>query len=284
MNQSSAQDKDVFISYRRAESDPAGRLYEHLLGRHLGWNLFFDVDTAEPGSNFLHQIDQFLRGIDHPLDRGVLVLALIGHQWNPIVDEVRGRRRLDSDRDYVRHELEVALNRGVPILPILFEDARMPGPDELPDSLSELSLISALQLRHRSYKSDMDEIVSRASAILDKQQGKSVKAKLEHSDSRSRSVTVILRREQHLIYYRTLHSGRHFLSVDGRALTEPELHTASAGQRLLYRIAWNRFELSDGPTSVLGEVNVRYMTDFLRIRAFEVKIDQKIVYSEGKVT
>src|SRR5262249_54020394 len=46
--------------------------------------------------------------------------------------------RLRDDDDHVRTELENALQRDIPIIPVLVHGARMPDPTELPESLREL--------------------------------------------------------------------------------------------------------------------------------------------------
>jgi hypothetical protein len=54
-----------------------------------------------------------------------VLLALIGSQWVTITDE-EGKRRLDDPNDFVRLEIEAALQRGVLVIPILVRGAKMP--------------------------------------------------------------------------------------------------------------------------------------------------------------
>lgn len=50
-----------------------------------------------------------------------------------------GRRRLDDPDDFVRREIEPTLRQGKPVIPLLLESARMPGPQDLPPSMRDLA-------------------------------------------------------------------------------------------------------------------------------------------------
>ena len=122
----------IFISYRREETAyPAGWLFDRLAGRFGGGQVFKDVDSIDPGDDFVDKITRAVGSCD-------VLLALIGDQWLTITDQ-DGRRRLDSPEDFVRVEIEAALARNVRVIPILVDGARMPRADELPDSLAKLA-------------------------------------------------------------------------------------------------------------------------------------------------
>jgi hypothetical protein len=59
---------------------------------------------------------------------------VIGRQWLTATDNA-GRRRLDSPRDFVRIEIEAALQRDIPVIPLLVQGASMPDEDNLPPSI-----------------------------------------------------------------------------------------------------------------------------------------------------
>ena len=93
----------IFISYRRQETAwPAGRLYDVLVEHFPAEQVFKDVDNIEPGDDFVERITAAVASCD-------VLLALIGPQWLTITDE-NGQRRLDDPEDYVRLEIETALN------------------------------------------------------------------------------------------------------------------------------------------------------------------------------
>src|SRR5262245_66523011 len=80
---------------------------------------------------------------------GVL-LAVIGSNWLDARDE-HGNRRLDNPNDFVRIEIAAALQRNIPVIPILLEGARIPKATELPEDLKELSLRNGMEIRHASF-------------------------------------------------------------------------------------------------------------------------------------
>jgi TIR domain len=116
----------IFISYRREETAyPAGWLYDRLISRFGGGQVFKDIDSIQLGDDFVEVITRAVASCD-------VLLALIGNEWLTITDE-RGRRRLDDPDDFVRLEIEAALTREVRVIPILVDGARMPRVDQLPD-------------------------------------------------------------------------------------------------------------------------------------------------------
>jgi uncharacterized membrane protein HdeD (DUF308 family) len=142
----------VFISYRRADSAfPAGWLYDRLCA-HLGKALVFkDVDSIEPGDNFVRVIEEAVGFCQ-------VLLALIGDHWLDITDET-GRRRLDDPDDFVRLEIEAALRRDVRVIPVLVGHAPMPKSEQLPDSLRGLIQRHAIELSPNRFESDVGRLV-----------------------------------------------------------------------------------------------------------------------------
>ena len=142
----------IFISYRRDDSaGHAGRVMdrlEHEFGRDY---LFMDVDSIPLGMDFV----KVLR--DEVGKCGVL-LAVIGPRWSDARDE-DGNRRLDNPNDFVRVELAAALQRNIPVIPILLDGARIPKAHQLPDELKGLTSRNGLDVRHASFRSDMDRLI-----------------------------------------------------------------------------------------------------------------------------
>jgi hypothetical protein len=52
-----------------------------------------------------------------------------------------------------------ALERDIPVIPILLEGAAVPKAEQLPRDLQELSLRHGMEIRHASFKSDMDRLI-----------------------------------------------------------------------------------------------------------------------------
>jgi hypothetical protein len=142
----------VFISYRRADSAGySGRVMDRL-DRELGRDLvFMDVDTIPLGTDFSKVLHEEVAKC------GVL-LAVIGPNWLDARDE-HGNRRLDNPNDFVRIEIAAALQRSIPVIPILLDGARIPKADELPEDLKELALRNGMEVRHASFQDDMNRLI-----------------------------------------------------------------------------------------------------------------------------
>jgi outer membrane protein assembly factor BamB len=137
----------IFVSYRREEAGHvAGRLADQLAQRFGLPNVFIDVDSIEPGVDFVEAIQD-------AIDRCDVLLALIGRQWTTVVDE-SGRRRLDNPDDYIVLELEAALARKLRVIPVLVDGADMPSPEVLPPSLQPLARRNAVRLDYDRFRSD----------------------------------------------------------------------------------------------------------------------------------
>jgi hypothetical protein len=142
----------VFINYRRADSAGySGRVMDRL-DRELGRDLvFMDVDAIPLGTNFTKVLHEEVAKC------GVL-LAVIGPNWLDARDE-HGNRRLDNPNDFVRIEIAAALQRSIPVIPILLDGARIPKADELPEDLKELALRNGMEVRHASFQDDMNRLI-----------------------------------------------------------------------------------------------------------------------------
>jgi len=89
-----------------------------------------------------------------------LLIAVIGPRWLNAPD-TDGAGRLDDPRDYVRIEIEAALDRDVQIIPALVQGAKMPPPSGLPDSLAALAQRNAFELSgssERRWDSDVHRL------------------------------------------------------------------------------------------------------------------------------
>jgi hypothetical protein len=89
------QTRGVFVSYRRQDSAfSAGWLYDQLVLRFGEPHVFKDVDSIEPGEDFVNAITAAVRSC-HTL------LVVIGPTWLSAPDKF-GNRRIDGRDDYVR--------------------------------------------------------------------------------------------------------------------------------------------------------------------------------------
>jgi hypothetical protein len=151
----------IFISYRRGDaSGYAGRLRESLDRRLGAGQVFRDVDTIQPGQDFVEVIET-------RVGECRALLALIGQEWLAAADAA-GNRRLSLAGDFVTLEIASALKRpDVLVVPVLVEGARMPEADELPELIRRLAYRQAMAVRDETWDEDID----RLAAVLVKEVG-----------------------------------------------------------------------------------------------------------------
>jgi hypothetical protein len=127
----------ITISYRRDDSlDITGRIFDRLAGHFGREAVFRDIDSIPPGADFR-------RHIDRVLDESDIILAIVGPRW---IGPDNEQFRLASPGDPVRLEIETALRKDKPLIPVLVARAVMPHPDVLPDSLHDFVYRNAVQV------------------------------------------------------------------------------------------------------------------------------------------
>lgn len=145
----------IFLSYRR---DDAGgwttALADALQSRFGRQNVFIDVDHIHNFENFEHRIVT-------NIDQCDLLLAVVGKHWATIRDQDSGQRRLENPQDYVRREIARALERRVPVLPVLVDGAALPIPEDLPDDLRDLLRPNFQRLDPERWEEDLAELLRR---------------------------------------------------------------------------------------------------------------------------
>jgi TIR domain-containing protein/von Hippel-Lindau disease tumor suppressor protein len=131
---------DVFVSYRRADSpDVTGRICDQLLARLGPDHLFRDIESIPLGRDFRTAIAEAVGSC-------AVLLAVIGRDWLRAAGEDE-RRRIDDPNDFVHIEIASALQRGIPVIPVLVEGAAMPRAAELPAPLADLAFRTGTQVR-----------------------------------------------------------------------------------------------------------------------------------------
>jgi flagellar biosynthesis GTPase FlhF len=150
----------IFISYRRDDSSAwAGRLSDRLSSHFPSNQIFMDVDTIEPGIDFVEAIEESVGSCD-------VLIAVIGTRWlnssNPA-----GKRRLEIPEDSVRVEISTALKRGIRVIPVLVEGATMPEAADLPDELKALVRRNALKLSHDRFRTESELLASTVGRVLE---------------------------------------------------------------------------------------------------------------------
>ena len=143
----------VFISYRRDDSaGDSGRLYDALTARFGRESVFMDIDTILPGADFAGAITEAVSSCD-------VFVAVIGKQWLGAADTA-GHRRLEDDRDFVRLEIQAALERNLRVIPVLVQGAPMPTTGELPGAIDRLAARNAFELSYDRWHYDAARLIA----------------------------------------------------------------------------------------------------------------------------
>jgi hypothetical protein len=143
----------VFLSYRRDDvPDAVDRLYTSLAVRFGEDNIFIDIDTIDIGAPFAKIVTDWIARSD-------VLLAMIGRSWLSAVGD-DGNRRLDDPKDYVRREIESALEREIRVVPVLIHGAKLPKEHELPPTLAPLLERNAVELTRAYWELDVERLGS----------------------------------------------------------------------------------------------------------------------------
>lgn len=149
----------IFISYRREDTaGHAGRIFDRLREKFGGDKVFMDVAGIEPGVDFVEAIDQAVGSCD-------VLLVIIGKKWLTCTD-ASGKRRLDDPRDFIRLETATALRREIRVIPVLVQDAVMPGDGDLPDDLKKLARRQATEISDTHWDTDTGHLIEALAKLL----------------------------------------------------------------------------------------------------------------------
>lgn len=148
----------IFLSYRRDDAAfQTTAIHEKLVEAFGAESVFMDVDNIPAGRDFRAHLQEAIAQCD-------VCLAVIGDKWLHICDD-DGNRRLEDPRDFVRIELEAALARGIPVIPLLVSNKGVPPAASLPKSLEELSYRHAVSIRPgRDFRNDVKLLIEQIAA------------------------------------------------------------------------------------------------------------------------
>jgi hypothetical protein len=144
----------VFISYRRADGATfSERIHDRLTAKFGRSNVFKGVDDIPPGMKFVDYLVDSLRHC-------TVALVVIGPHWLD-AHGAQGDRQLDDPTDFVRLEVETALNLGLVIIPLLVDGATIPASADLPESLRPLVMYDAPVVREApDFGHDMERVIA----------------------------------------------------------------------------------------------------------------------------
>ena len=134
--------EEIFLCYRRSDSEGQARsLFRDLEASFGPKAVLPDVAGLEKGRDFRKTIESRLKTCK-------VLLVLIARSWLDAKDEA-GLRRLDNENDIVRSEIAAALQRDIPVIPVLVGGAAMPRAIDLPNDLGILRSETVLNLAMR---------------------------------------------------------------------------------------------------------------------------------------
>jgi len=149
----------IFINYRREDSSPeAGRLYSNLLHEFGSNHVFMDTSGIRPG-------EQWPESLEKALHSARLMVVVIGPEWLRASNEW-GQRRIDLEDDWVRHEIEKALQDKKDILPVLVGRAKLPPAKGLPESIVSLIERQVVEIRDQFWDHDVLLVVDKVRSLV----------------------------------------------------------------------------------------------------------------------
>ncbi len=143
--------KSIFINYRRSDSeDVCGRIYDRLVAEFDEGSVFKDIEDILPGVDFRQALEREVSSTD-------VMLVIIGQSWSNRVNKAR----LFETDDFVRFEIETALKRGIPVIPLLVQRrTTLPQRRQLPEGIKDLVYRNAREIRpDPDFHRDMDRLI-----------------------------------------------------------------------------------------------------------------------------
>jgi hypothetical protein len=152
--------RQIFISYRRDdEPGMATALYFQLEQKFTGERIFMDVEgDIRPGKDFVRIINQQVAECD-------VMLVMVGRGWLSAASD-EGERRLDNPEDFIRLEIESAIQLDKLVIPVLINKTDMPRASELPATLKPFARFQAVRLTQERVRADMSGIANHIAQAL----------------------------------------------------------------------------------------------------------------------
>lgn len=142
---------NIVISYRREDSKwIADRIFDRLEAHYGKGNVFMDIDSIPFGLDFREHLRETLEHCD-------VMLALVGPNW--VGRDSTGDHIL-KETDWVRIEVEAALNKKIPLIPLLIDGSQMPKPEELPEALKDIVFRQSAAIDRDNFRAQMERVIA----------------------------------------------------------------------------------------------------------------------------
>jgi hypothetical protein len=149
----------VFINFRVGDGQDTAMLIEKQLRRSIG------TDNVFRSSWNIGAGEAFKPALIKAASECEVMIVVIGPNWLTIKDG-SGRPKIESPEDWVRVEIELALDGGAKVIPILVGDTPNPNPDELPPTVRPITGHQNIRLHHRSGEYNLMQITDAVRALV----------------------------------------------------------------------------------------------------------------------
>jgi TIR domain len=161
----------IAISYRREDTGwITGRIFDRLKNYYENPAnadtkeksvVFLDYDSTPVGVDFRNYIKRIFDDCD-------VLLAVIGPRW--MGDDGTGKPRLAHSDDWVRIEIETALKKNIPVIPVLIDRTPMPTKETLPEDLQDLIYRQAAVIDTQiDFNSHMERLIRQIDRLVGEQ-------------------------------------------------------------------------------------------------------------------
>jgi tetratricopeptide (TPR) repeat protein len=149
---------DIFINYRTVDARFGAAATFELLAEHVDRSrIFLDNQSMRPGSIYPERIQAALESMR-------VLVVLIGPNW--LTGPGGERPLLHRDDDWVRREIRTAIERAVPIVPVLLDGIALPDPDALPADIRPLAYRQVAEVCHQRLGADVGLLADRLAELV----------------------------------------------------------------------------------------------------------------------
>jgi hypothetical protein len=146
MTDSTEKINHIFICYRREDTRwVAGRIYDCLIRKFGKDAIFRDIESTPIGIDYRQHIDSVLQQCS-------VVLVIVGDKW-------LSEHRIDNPDDLMRIEIEIALQRTIPVIPLFVQGTTITA-ENLPVSMKGLLSRQGMHITDEYFPMQMDYLIN----------------------------------------------------------------------------------------------------------------------------
>jgi len=132
---------DIFLCHRKTDSSGhTGRIFDRLSAFFGPEHVFMSVNIPGKGEK--------IGNIEEIIPNCNIVIGVIGRNWAPF-----------EENGVVHLELKYAIQKNIPIIPVLINDAEMPSVSEIPGDLAGILRIQAHELSDARWNTDVQKLI-----------------------------------------------------------------------------------------------------------------------------